>query len=145
VDIMPNGMAGDGPNNKRNNAGEAHVVSGRIVAQILGGAVRPTAVANDLSGRVPDWVTLWQNYPNPFNSSTTIGFALAADTDLDLAVYDMVGQRIETLSTGRYPAGLHSVRWDGRDAKGRRASTGVYFYKLTTQNGVEANSLLLLK
>ena len=145
VDIMPNGMAGDGPNNKRNNAGEAHVVSGRIVAQILGGAVRPTAVANDLSGRVPDWVTLWQNYPNPFNSSTTIGFALAADTDLDLAVYDMVGQRIETLSTGRYPAGVHSVRWDGRDAKGRRASTGVYFYKLTTQNGVEANSLLLLK
>ena len=72
--------------------------------------MRPTAVADDLSSCVPDWVTLRQNYPNRFNRSTMIGFALAADTDLDLAVYDMVGQRIETSSTGRYPAGAHSVR-----------------------------------
>lgn len=145
VDIMPNGMAGDGPDNGRDNAGEAHVVSGRMVAQMLGGAVRSTAVNDELTGAVPEQVVLRQNYPNPFNSSTTIGFALAADTDLHLAVYDMMGQKVATLSAGRHRAGTHSVSWQGRDAQGNRVASGVYFYRLTTAGRVDVSRLLLLK
>ncbi len=145
VDIMPNGMAGDGPDNRRNNAGEAHVVSGRMVAEMLGGAVQPTAVAEEASIAVPAQASLEQNYPNPFNSSTAIGFSLAEDVALDLGVYDVTGRRIRTLLAGWRSAGVHSVVWDGRDAVGKRVASGVYLYRLLAGDETEARRLLLLK
>jgi len=141
IDIMPNGMAGDGPDNNRSNAGEAHVVSGRLVAEMLGGAI--TAVHEEQS--TPQGFALRQNYPNPFNSQTIIGYRLPQASEIELAVYDLLGQRIATLAQGLQQAGAYSIAWDGRDHTGANAASGVYLYRLSTRDLVMTKKLVLTK
>ena len=142
-DIIPNGMAGDGPENRRDNAGEAHVVSGRRVAELLGGAVVPTAVAE--GAVVPQEVALAQNYPNPFNSGTEIGFELSSAAEVELAVYGIAGQRVATLLSGWRQAGAHLARWDGRDDGGLEVASGIYIYRLRAGNYQQSRRLLLVR
>lgn len=73
---------------------------------------------------------LGQNYPNPFNPLTVIRYQLSVISDVSLAVYDLLGRRVQTLVTGRQAAGIHTVQWDGRDARGRAAASGIYSYEL---------------
>ena len=141
IDIMPNGMAGDGPYNNRNNAGEAHVISGRLVAEILGGAV--TAI--DAEQSAPQEFALRQNYPNPFNSQTTISYQLLRTTTLELAIYDALGQRVKTLWQGAQTAGVHNAHWDGRSDAGSAVASGAYLYRLRAQGFVEVKKLVLMK
>lgn len=141
IDIMPNGMAGDGPNNNRNNAGEAHVVSGRLVAEILGGAV--TAIGEEQSA--PRDFALRQNYPNPFNSQTTIDYQLSETGEVELAVYDLLGQHITTLARGIREAGAHAIKWDGRNQTGGNVASGVYLYRLSGRGFAQTKKLLLIK
>lgn len=145
VDIMPNGMAGDGPDNRRNNAGEVHVVSGRLVAEILGGAVQLTAIAEEALATVPTQASLGQNYPNPFNGRTAIEFSLAVDADLHLGIYDVTGQQVATLVQGWRTAGVHTITWDGRDSAGEQVASGVYLYRLAIGRKSQVRRLLLLK
>lgn len=88
---------------------------------------------------------LAQNVPNPFNPSTTIRFALAARTPARLAVYDTKGSLVRTLVNETRGEGEHVVQWDGRDARGRQVSSGVYFYRLTAGSVVESKKMVLLK
>lgn len=88
---------------------------------------------------------LLENYPNPFNPSTAIPYRLAASADVELAVYDMLGQRVRLLRQGVEQAGLHTIEWDGRDAAGRQVAGGVYFYRLRAGDFVEMRRLTLLK
>jgi hypothetical protein len=141
IDIMPNGMAGDGPYNNRNNAGEAHVISGRLVAEILGGAV--TAI--DAEQSAPQEFALRQNYPNPFNSQTTISYQLLRTTTLELAIYDALGQRVKTVWQGAQTAGVHNAHWDGRSDAGSAVASGAYLYRLRAQGFVEVKKLVLMK
>ncbi|MCB0305592.1 MAG: endonuclease/exonuclease/phosphatase family protein [Calditrichaeota bacterium] len=73
---------------------------------------------------------LGQNYPNPFNPRTVIRYQLSVVSDVSLTVYDLLGRRMQTLVTGRQAAGIHTVQWDGRDARGRAAASGIYSYEL---------------
>ncbi|HSD65034.1 MAG TPA: T9SS type A sorting domain-containing protein, partial [Ignavibacteriaceae bacterium] len=77
----------------------------------------------------PDEFTLEQNYPNPFNPSTLINFGLSKNENVTLNIYNVLGQKIETLINGNYSAGHHSVVFDA-GAKG--LSSGTYFYELIT-------------
>lgn len=88
---------------------------------------------------------LLENYPNPFNPSTAIPYRLAAAADVELAVYDMLGQRVRLLRQGVEQAGLHTIEWDGRDAAGWQVAGGVYFYRLRAGDFVEMRRLTLLK
>ena len=96
---------------------------------------------------LPQICTLDQNYPNPFNSDTVIRFALPESADVELAVYNLAGQRVATLVRGGREAGMYIVRWDGRDDGGRALASGVYLYRLSWQNGqrMETRKLLLVK
>ncbi|MBT3346712.1 MAG: T9SS type A sorting domain-containing protein [Gemmatimonadetes bacterium] len=86
-----------------------------------------------------------QNFPNPFNSATVIRFALPATDQIDLAVYNMTGQRVATLARGLREAGVYELNWDGTDGRGRAMATGVYFYQLRTGTRVERQRMLLLR
>ncbi len=141
IDVMPNGMAGDGPDNDRNNAGEAHVVSGRLIADMLGD---PTTAVG-ATDAVPQRAVLWQNYPNPFNGSTLIHYAVERYGEVDLAIYDLLGQRLATLWRGRLGVGLHAARWDGRSDAGVPVASGAYIYRLSNSDGEWAKTLVLLK
>jgi len=73
--------------------------------------------------------------PNPSSSATRMELALPAAASVDLSVYDASGRRVATLLHSDLPAGRHSVQWDGREASGRVATTGVYFARLVTPQG----------
>jgi hypothetical protein len=96
----------------------------------------------DVSG-MPSLVTLGQNYPNPFNPETSIPFTLAREARVSLTIYNVSGRLIVTLVDEHRRAGSHVARWDGRDASGNVAPTGVYFVRLQA-NGIMATSKLAL-
>jgi hypothetical protein len=77
--------------------------------------------------------------PNPFQATTFISYSLPATADAALEVFDVAGRRITTLGRGRAGAGPVTVIWDGRDARGNRVRSGVYFVRLSV-NGQSATT-----
>jgi hypothetical protein len=99
-----------------------------------------SGVVEDHSGNVPDRFVLEQNYPNPFNPSTTIRYDLPFTTVVRLAVFDELGQQVATLVQGEQAAGVHEVRFDASGL-----SSGVYIYRLSAGQFVQAHKLILLR
>ena len=83
--------------------------------------------------------------PNPFNPRTTIEFDLARAQSVKLEVVDVRGRRIAVLAESAFGAGRHQVDWNGVDANGTQAPSGVYFLRLTTEEGVFTDRVALLK
>ncbi len=75
---------------------------------------------------------LYQNYPNPFNASTTIQYRLAEECQVELAIFDLRGKEVRILIRNKETAGEHAVHWDGKNNVGYPVSTGVYFFRLKT-------------
>ena len=105
----------------------------------------PTAVVEGRGAVSPAAFALQQNYPNPFNSNTVMGLTLPAAGDVELAVYNLAGQKVATLVDGPRSGGAYTVRWDGRDDEGRALASGKYMYRLQASDRVEARKLLLLR
>lgn len=104
-----------------------------------------TAVVEQPGEGTPDSFDLSQNYPNPFNPNTTIRFDLPSSGDVDLAVYNMAGQRVVELVSGLRQAGSYSVRWEGKDDAGRDLASGMYLYRLVAGDFVRTKKLMLLR
>jgi hypothetical protein len=94
---------------------------------------------------LPMTYELMPNYPNPFNPQTAIGFALPASAQVELTIYNMLGQQVVTLIHEEYPAGFHQVIWNGMDSGGRGVASGVYLYRLTAAGNVMTRKMMLLK
>jgi len=101
--------------------------------------------ADDRWVALPSSMDLSQNYPNPFNPQTTIKFALGSSQNACLNVYNVTGQKVRTLFDGYTTAGEQSVIWDGCDDSGEQVASGVYFYRLTTDEETQTRKMLLLK
>ena len=83
----------------------------------------------------PDAFTLSQNYPNPFNPQTSIMISLEEDANVDLVIYNLLGEEITRLAANEYrPAGYYNFIWNGRNAIGDKVATGVYFYHAMIRN-----------
>ena len=103
----------------------------------------PSAVtASGIAGSadVPAAFSLEQNYPNPFNPVTTIRYALPVLTNVSLALYNALGQRVATLVDGEQEAGIHEAKLDGSEL-----ASGVYFYRIQTPQFVRTLKLEILK
>jgi C1A family cysteine protease len=74
--------------------------------------------------------TLGNNFPNPFDSETTICFSLSENADVEINITNIMGHNIQTFTSKGQQAGQHEVKWDGRQAGGGNARTGIYFYSL---------------
>jgi hypothetical protein len=94
---------------------------------------------------VPNEFVLYQNYPNPFNPSTTIQYELPAYTNVQLKIYDILGNELRTLVNESQQPGKKIYQWDGKDDSGRVVSSGVYFYQLRTKEFLQTKKLMLLK
>ena len=92
------------------------------------------------SDAVPEDNYLSQNYPNPFNPSTTIKFGLSDRSNVQLRVYNMIGQHVLTLIDGERSAGNHEINFDASELPG-----GVYIYRLKTDSYSDSKKLILLK
>ena len=88
---------------------------------------------------------LAQNFPNPFNPTTDITFSIDRAANVDLSIYNMLGQKVRTLTTGSKVAGTHVLRWDGRDESGSSVSTGIYLYTLTDGSTSITKKMALMK
>ncbi len=87
-----------------------------------------------------------QNYPNPFNPQTTISFSLRERGHVKLDVFNVNGELVRTLVDETMNAGEHDgIRWDGRNNANQAVSSGVYFYKLVTNNFSQTKKMVLLK
>ncbi|MCF7857971.1 MAG: T9SS type A sorting domain-containing protein [Candidatus Cloacimonetes bacterium] len=86
-----------------------------------------------------------KNYPNPFNPATTIKFYLSEESSVELAVFNLRGQKITTLINEQIPKGEHAITWNGINKFGTPVSTGMYLYKLKTKNHEIVKRMLLLK
>ncbi|HOP06414.1 MAG TPA: S8 family serine peptidase [candidate division Zixibacteria bacterium] len=90
-------------------------------------------------------VTALNNFPNPFNPQTTISFSLAAPGRVQLRIYNVLGQEVATLVDDRLESGQHEFVWNGTSSSGHPVGSGVYFYRLTTDNTTATRKLLLLR
>ena len=97
------------------------------------------------NNNLPLTPVLAQNYPNPFNPGTKIEFALPTSAAVQLAIYNLNGQRVRTLINGSHQAGRHSVYWDGRDEVGREVASGNYFYRLQVAEMVLQKKLAVIR
>jgi len=104
----------------------------------LGPAV---SVKPEWNADIPLSMTLHQNYPNPFNPVTAIGYQLSAISNIELSIFNTLGQKVATLVNEIQPAGSYMVNWNA----GKYAS-GIYYYTLTTSSGlVQSRKMLLVK
>jgi flagellar hook assembly protein FlgD len=92
-------------------------------------------------------VFLQQNYPNPFNPTTTISFNISNEQNeqIELVVYNLKGQKVKQLVSDQLSTGQHSVVWNGKDNSGKSVSSGIYFYKLKTNEDSNIRKMVLLK
>lgn len=95
---------------------------------------------NELELPLPFYFELRQNYPNPFNPITVIEYQLAEDGLVDLLVYNLLGQKVATLVSGEQSAGVYKITWDASSF-----SSGLYFYRLETDNSILMRRMLLVK
>ena len=86
-----------------------------------------------------------QNYPNPFNPSTNIEFSLQKAGNVKITVYNIMGQTVKTLINETKPAGKHIISWDGKDYVGEQVASGLYFYRLESNQQIYTKKMLLLK
>lgn len=99
-------------------------------------------VVNDVEVLDPSSLTfsLYQNYPNPFNPATTIRFQIPFRQRIELKVFDILGREVTTLLNEEKLAGVYEVTFNGSNL-----ASGVYFYRLKTQDFIASKKLLLLK
>ncbi|MFZ2864750.1 MAG: T9SS type A sorting domain-containing protein, partial [Ignavibacteriaceae bacterium] len=101
-----------------------------------------TNIENEnISQLTPEGFELNQNYPNPFNPSTTISWNLNKPGKVSLKIFDSLGREIITLADDYYQSGFHSAKFTANS----KFSSGVYFYRLSTQDYSVTKSMVLLK
>jgi len=94
---------------------------------------------------LPESFALEQNFPNPFNPATTIAYTLPERSRVTVSVYNILGEKVAVLTNSVKAAGRHRVVWDGRNQAGETVGTGVYFYRLETDNWSASRKMLLVK
>ncbi len=95
---------------------------------------------NTVSLNAPDKFELYQNYPNPFNPTTNIKFSIPNSGNISLKVYDRLGKEVADLADGFRSAGTYELNFDAS-----RLSSGIYFYKLVTNDIVNTKKMTLIK
>jgi len=101
----------------------------------------PTDIMLDTSDPVYKDFQLYDNYPNPFNNATIINYQLPRTSEVELSIYNIVGQKVKTLVSEKQPAGNYKVEWDATGF-----ASGVYMYQLTTNRGfTQTKKMVLLR
>lgn len=112
---------------------------------IYAGFQDATDVPFDYEPTLPSGYELVQNYPNPFNPATTISFSVPVAGETELAVYNILGERVTLLISRQLAAGSYTVEWDGMNANGDAVASGVYVYRLQSGNYTTSRKMILAR
>ena len=88
---------------------------------------------------------LSKNYPNPFNPSTTLDYSLTKFGRVEIVIYDLLGQEVNTLVARDMQPGEYSVKWNGLDQANNAVASGVYFARLNINGASLTTRMTLLK
>ncbi|NOX38269.1 MAG: T9SS type A sorting domain-containing protein [Calditrichaeota bacterium] len=105
----------------------------------------PRWIGIQTNDQLPLTYKLFQNFPNPFNPITTIRFSIPQQLHVKLEIYNLLGQRVRTLMDRELKPGYYTVQWDGRNENGIPLGSGIYFYRLTTEQYVKTRKMILIK
>jgi len=94
---------------------------------------------------LPTEFAIEQNYPNPFNPTTVINYSVAKVTNVNIEVFNSLGQKVKTLVNGKQSVGNYSVDWNGTDVNNKKVASGIYFYKINAGQFIETRKMLLMK
>ena len=109
-------------------------------------AIQPNLVSVESNDAIPEVFSLSQNYPNPFNPTTQISYALPQTAEVNLKIYNVLGQMVRALLQNKQQtAGVYAIEWDGKDDLGKDVSSGVYIYRIDAGDFVKSHKMMLLK
>jgi len=136
---VPKGKRKARPDTNRNRLGGRHILTtktkpgnARFVLKIDPG---------EDAGDLPQKFALHHNYPNPFNPETTIKFDVPVESRVRLDVFNVLGQRVATLTNKRYSAGYHKITWNAA----HHLASGVYLYRMQTEDKSFIKKMTLIK
>jgi hypothetical protein len=109
-----------------------------------------TVVYEQNETELPLTTGLLQNYPNPFNPETWIPFTLDHATDITIQIFNIRGDCVRNFALSNKPAGMYlfkgqAIHWDGTDENGKKVSSGVYYYRIVTDNNIQSKKMILMK
>ena len=113
--------------------------------KITNSSVKAVVLTMNDGANIPKVFALGQNYPNPFNPTTRFTVDVPKTSSVEVTIYDVLGQKVNTLMNGQQAPGSISVQWDGRDANGLRVTSGVYFVRMKTDNFTTTQKIVLMK
>jgi len=119
--------------NASNNAGTG------VWSSIWNFTINPTGTIS-INNEIPKEYKIYNNYPNPFNPTTMIKFEIPKSSNVKISAFDITGKEIEVLVNEKLNAGTYQTGWNGSSY-----SSGVYFYRLETENFTETKRMLLIK
>lgn len=106
----------------------------------------PTGVEElEAAADMPERFTLLGNYPNPFNPATEIIFVAPRSGHVRLEIYNILGRKVKTLLDESVTVGLKAVTWDGTSDSGYPVASGIYYYRLSTADGIDVKKMTFLK
>ncbi len=97
---------------------------------------------------LPKIYALYQNFPNPFIKQTAIGYQLpnvGTRHDVSLQIYDLSGRLVKTLVNKEQISGYYKIKWDGKDTVGKKVATGIYFYRMKTDDFKTTRKLTIIR
>ena len=103
-------------------------------------SINPSTASEQNNDILPFSFKLEQNYPNPFNPVTVISYRLAENSHVNLSIYNILGQKVETLLSEKQNSGKHSIEWDASGF-----SSGIYFYRIQAGDFIQTKRMLLIK
>ena len=155
INLDPNGTSFWATDGESDQVYRYDIASGRIEQTFTAGPGETvfgvclkgelTAAVSHAQTALPTAYSVGQNHPNPFNPSTAITYRMPASGPVRLEVYNLLGQKIDTLVNAQQKSGTYTVRWKGTDAHGRDVGSGVYIYRFVSEGLVTTRRMLLLK
>jgi len=100
---------------------------------------------DDETNNLPITSTLFQNYPNPFNGQTIVKFQIGSFSKVTIEIYNILGQKVVSLLNEEKSAGEYSISWDGKNNRGIKVNTSVYFIRMKAGNNTFTKKIALLK
>lgn len=122
------------------NTEGAYRINGFFVVDTVVANTALSVEPNKISNSIPERFTLHQNYPNPFNPETIIRYSVPEASDVSISVYNLLGQRIETLTNGFHRPGQYEVSF-----RSNGHASGMYIYRMEAKDFFETKKFILLQ
>ena len=124
--------------------GDRDITANGIVTEPGAPGIPPTGI-NPNSDILPDQFQLFQNYPNPFNPSTTIRYSIPRLSDVEITIFNILGQKVRSYRIAQQPAGTYNLSWDGRNETNHSVATGMYIYRMKATEFTSVKKMLLIR